>query len=417
MHLHMTTEEVQEGEAKVGWAREHMPTLARIRKRFEDERPFDGVTIGMALHVEPKTAVLVETLRAGGAEVAITGCNPLSTQDDVARYLDTVDGIACFAERGVDKEAYYAAMDAVLDREPSVVIDDGGDLVFRLHEERRELLDAVVGGCEETTTGVHRLRAMERDGALELPVVAVNDTPMKQNFDNRHGTGESTLSAVMSTTNLQISGKTVVVAGYGNCGKGLAEKSAALGADVVVTEVDPRRALQARFRGYDVMPMREAAAQGDLFVTTTGNVDVVTGEHVDRMKDGAVVCNAGHFNVEINLGDIEDRATESREPRPGLREYVLEDGRHVSVLAEGRLVNLAAPLGWGHPVEIMDLSFAIQALSTEWILEAELGPGVKDVPDELDVEVAELKLAAEGIEIDEMSPEQREYFDSWQHGT
>ncbi|MBS1263110.1 MAG: Adenosylhomocysteinase [Methanonatronarchaeales archaeon] len=413
----MTVEEVQEGEAKVGWAREHMPVLARIRKRLEEEEPFGGVTVGMALHVEPKTAVLVETLRAGGAEVAITGCNPLSTQDDVARYLDTVDGIACFAEHGVDEEEYYEAIDAVLDREPSVVIDDGGDLVFRLHEERRELLDGVEGGCEETTTGVHRLRAMERDGALELPVVAVNDTPMKRNFDNRHGTGESTLSAVMSTTNLQVGGKTVVVAGYGNCGRGLAEKFAALGARVIVTEVDPRRALQAHFGGYDVKTMDEAAAEGDLFVTTTGNVDVVTGDHFDRMRDGAVVCNAGHFNVEINLDDVEEMAEEHREPRPGLREYTMPDGRNVSVLAEGRLVNLAAPLGWGHPVEIMDLSFAIQALSAEYVLREDLEPGVIEVPDEIDVMVAELKLRTSGIAIDRMTEEQRDYFESWRHGT
>lgn len=413
----MVTEEVNQGGAKVGWARENMPVMAAIRKRFEEEKPLDGVTVGMALHVEPKTAVLVETLRAAGAHVAITGCNPLSTQDDVSRYLDTLDGIESFAKRGVNTEEYYEAIDAVLDREPSVVIDDGGDLIFRMHQERRDVLDGVVAGCEETTTGVHRLRAMERDGALELPVVAVNDTPMKQNFDNRHGTGESTLSAIMSTTNLQISGKTVVVAGYGNCGIGMAEKAAALGAEVIVTEVDPRKALAARFRGHDVEPMAEAAKRGDIFVTTTGNVDVITPEHVSVMKDGAVLSNAGHFNVEIDVETIEEMAVESREPRPGLREYVLEDGRHVSVLAEGRLVNLAAPLGWGHPVEIMDLSFAIQALSTEWALTAELEASVVEVPDEIDVEAAELKLAAEGIQIDAMTEEQREYYDSWQHGT
>ncbi|MFB6184705.1 MAG: adenosylhomocysteinase, partial [Haloarculaceae archaeon] len=296
----------EEGRRKMDWASQHMPILASLRDDFERERPFDGEVVGMAMHVEAKTAVLAETIAAGGAEVAITGCNPLSTHDDVSAALDAVEGVTSYAERGVDENAYYDAIDAVLAHDPTVTVDDGGDLVMRVHEAFPELIDAIRGGCEETTTGVHRLRAMADDGALDYPMFAVNDTPMKRLFDNVHGTGESSLASIAMTTNLSWAGKTVVVAGYGYCGKGVAKKASGQNADVVVTEVEPRRALEAHMEGYDVVPMAEAAADGDVFVTTTGNRDVITREHFERMGDGVVLANAGHFDVEIDLDALAD---------------------------------------------------------------------------------------------------------------
>ncbi|MFW5937531.1 MAG: adenosylhomocysteinase [Halanaeroarchaeum sp.] len=407
-----------EGRTKIDWAFEHMPILQSLREDFEANQPFEGVTVGMALHVEAKTAALVETLAAGGAEVAITGCNPLSTHDDVSAALDANDAITSYAKHGAEDEEYYAAIEAVIDHEPTVTVDDGGDLVFRIHEEHPDLIDSIVGGTEETTTGVHRLRAMDDDGALEYPVVAVNDTPMKRLFDNVHGTGESSLASIAMTTNLSWAGKTVVVAGYGHCGRGVAKKAAGQNAHVVVTEVDSRRALEAHMEGYEVTTMDEAAKKGDVFITTTGNRDVITREHFASMQDGAVLANAGHFDVEINLEELADLATVERDARDGVREYQLEDGRRINVLAEGRLVNLATPVSLGHPVEVMDQSFAVQAVSVRELLENDdYDAGVHDVPDDLDREVAEIKLAAEGVEFDSLSEEQAEYLQSWQHGT
>jgi adenosylhomocysteinase len=409
----------REGQRKMDWARQHMPILAALRESFERDRPLEGERVGMAMHVEAKTAVLAELLAAGGAEVAITGCNPLSTHDDVSAALDAVEGVTSYAERGVDDDAYYDAMHAVVGHEPTITVDDGGDLVFLLHEEYPELIETVVGGCEETTTGVHRLRAMAEDGALEYPMFAVNDTPMKRLFDNVHGTGESALASIAMTTNLSWAGKTVVVAGFGHCGKGVARKASGQNADVVVTEVEPRRALEAHMEGYDVLPMAEAASEGDVFVTTTGNRDVIVGEHFDAMQDGVVLANAGHFDVEIDLDALEGKAVDSYEAREGVTAYEMADGRRLNVLAEGRLVNLATPVALGHPVEVMDQSFGIQAVAVRELVERgeTYDAGVHDVPDDLDREVAEIKLEAEGVAYDSLTDDQREYMDSWQHGT
>jgi adenosylhomocysteinase len=409
----------ESGRQKMAWARQHMPILESLREEFRDEQPLDGEVVGMAMHVEAKTAVLTETLAEAGAEVAITGCNPLSTHDDVSVALDAHDSITSYAERGVDDEAYYEAMEAVIDHEPTVTVDDGGDLVFRIHEEYPDLIDSIIGGCEETTTGVHRLRAMAEDGALDYPMFAVNDTPMKRLFDNVHGTGEASLSNISMTTNLSFAGKTVVVAGYGYCGRGVAKKAAGQNAHVVVTEVDPRRALEAHMEGYEVLPMREAAAEGDIFVTTTGNRDVITREDFREMQDGVVLANAGHFDVEINLDQLEEMADSHEEVRDGVEAYQLPDGRHINVLAEGRLVNLASPIALGHPVEVMDQSFGVQAVCVRELVENpdDYGAGVHEVPDDLDREVAEVKLDAEGIDIDALSADQEEYMGSWDHGT
>jgi adenosylhomocysteinase len=405
------------GRQKIEWAREHMPILAALRVEFEETQPLAGERIGMAMHVEATTAVLTETLAAAGAEVAITGCNPLSTHDDVSAALDARESITSYAERGVDDEQYYGAIEAVIDHEPTITVDDGMDMVAAIHDDHPDLIDSIRGGCEETTTGVHRLRAMDDDGALDYPVFAVNDTPMKRLFDNVHGTGESSLAAIAMTTNLSWAGKTVVVAGYGFCGRGVAKKAAGQNARVVVTEVDPRRALEAHMEGYDVLPMDEAAAEGDVFITTTGNRDVITSEHFERMQDGALLANAGHFDVEIDLDALTEMAETTREARPGVQEYELSDGKRLNVLAEGRLVNLAAPVAEGHPVEVMDQSFGVQAVCVRELAAAEYGPGVHDVPDELDREVAEIKLDAEGLAIDELTDTQTEYMDSWDHGT
>jgi adenosylhomocysteinase len=409
----------EEGRRKMDWARQHMPILDALREEFAADQPFAGEVIGMAMHVEAKTAVLAELLAEGGAEVAITGCNPLSTHDDVSAALDAVDGVTSYAVRGVDDEEYYAAIEAVIAHEPSVTVDDGMDLVAAIHEDYPELIDSIVGGAEETTTGVHRLRAMDEDGELEYPIFAVNDTPMKRLFDNVHGTGESSLASIAMTTNLSWAGKTVVVAGYGHCGKGVAKKASGQNADVVVTEVEPRRALEAHMEGYDVMPMAEAAAEGDVFITTTGNRDVIVEEHFEEMQDGVLLANAGHFDVEVDLDALSDLAVDTYEARDGVQAYELEDGRRLNVLAEGRLVNLATPVALGHPVEVMDQSFGVQAVAVRELLEHgdDYEPGVHDLPDDLDREVAEIKLAADGVAYDDLTDTQREYMDSWQHGT
>ena len=407
------------GRRKIAWARQHMPIMRSIEEEFAAEKPLAGETVAMAMHVEAKTAVLTEVLAEAGAEVAITGCNPLSTHDDVSAALDAVEGITSYAKHDVDDEAYYAAIEATIDHGPTITVDDGGDLVMAIHEEHPELVDSIVGGCEETTTGVHRLRSMDDDGALDYPMFAVNDTPMKRLFDNVHGTGEATLSNISMTTNLSFAGKTVVVAGYGYCGRGVAKKAEGQNAHVVVTEVEPRRALEAHMEGYEVRTMSEAAAEGDVFVTTTGNRDVITTEHFERMNDGVVLANAGHFNVEVDLDGLDDLAESRREVRDGIEEFRLADGRRINVLAEGRLVNLASPVALGHPAEVMDQSFGIQAVCVREMVEHgdDYGPGVHEVPDELDREVAEIKLDAEGVDIDELSDDQREYMDGWQHGT
>jgi adenosylhomocysteinase len=407
----------ESGRQKIDWAREHMPICAALREEFAETQPLAGQRLGMAMHVEATTAVLTETLAAAGAEVAITGCNPLSTHDDVSAALDAGENITSYAERGVDDEEYYDAIEAVISHEPTITVDDGMDMVAAIHDDHPELVDSILGGCEETTTGVHRLRAMDDDGALDYPVFAVNDTPMKRLFDNVHGTGESALAAIAMTTNLSWAGKTVVVAGYGFCGRGVAKKAAGQNAQVVVTEVDPRRALEAHMEGYEVLPMKEAATEGDVFITTTGNRDVLTAEHFERMQDGALLANAGHFDVEIDLDALAEMAETTREARPGVREYELADGARLNVLAEGRLVNLAAPVALGHPVEVMDQSFGVQAVCVRELTREEYEPGVHDVPDALDREVAEIKLDAEGLAIDELSSAQTDYMDSWDHGT
>jgi adenosylhomocysteinase len=409
----------EEGRRKMEWAMQHMPILEALAEEFSAEEPLEGQVVGMAMHVEAKTANLVELLAEGGAEVAITGCNPLSTHDDVSAALDAHPRITSYAERGVDDEAYYADIEAVIGHEPTVTVDDGMDMVAAIHESHPDLIDTIVGGCEETTTGVHRLRAMDADGELNYPVFAVNDTPMKTLFDNVHGTGESALATIAMTTNLSWAGKTVVVAGYGYCGKGVAQKASGQNANVVVTEVEPRRALEAHMEGYDVMPMREAAEVGDVFVTTTGNRDVITREHFERMRDGVLLANAGHFDVEVNLDHLSDMAVDQYEARDGVEAYELPDGRRLNVLAEGRLVNLAAPIALGHPVEVMDQSFGVQAVCVRELVENAdaYDPGVHDVPDDLDREVAEIKLDAEGVEFDSLSAAQEEYMDSWDHGT
>ncbi|WP_136589897.1 adenosylhomocysteinase [Salinigranum halophilum] len=409
----------EEGRRKMDWAMQHMPILQSLSEEFASERPLDGEVVGMAMHVEAKTANLVELLAEGGAEVAITGCNPLSTHDDVSAALDAHPQITSYAERGVDDEQYYADIEAVIGHEPTITVDDGMDMVAAIHESHAELIETIVGGCEETTTGVHRLRAMDADGELNYPVFAVNDTPMKTLFDNVHGTGESALATIAMTTNLSWASKTVVVAGYGYCGKGVAKKAAGQNANVVVTEVEPRRALEAHMEGYDVMPMAEAAKEGDVFITTTGNRDVITREHFEVMQDGVLLANAGHFDVEVNLDHLSDLAVDQYEARDGVEAYEMADGRRLNVLAEGRLVNLAAPIALGHPVEVMDQSFGVQAVCVRELVEngEAYDAGVHDVPDDLDREVAEIKLAAEGVEFDSLSDAQAEYMNSWDHGT
>lgn len=407
----------EEGAARIAWADRAMPVLAAIRERFAREQPLAGQRIAACLHVTTETANLMRTLAAGGADVTLVASNPLSTQDATAASLVATHGISTYAVRGIDHDGYYRHIDAALDREPTITMDDGCDLVNRLHGERPEQADGVLAGTEETTTGVIRLRAMEAGGALRYPVVAVNDTPTKHLFDNRFGTGQSTIDGILRATNLLIAGSTVVVAGFGYCGRGVASRAKGFGADVIVTEVDPTRALEAAMEGYRVMPMIEAAPQGDVFVTTTGNTSVLRAEHFEAMADGAIVANAGHFDVEIDLPALAGMATERREVRANAEEHVLADGRRIVVLAEGRLVNLSA--AEGHPASVMDMSFADQALAVAWLAEhgADLAPAVHDVPADLDAEVARLKLAAMGTTIDELTPEQVHYLASYDQGT
>ncbi len=405
-----------EGVRKIEWVQKHMPVLEHIKEEYEETQPFKGITIGSCLHLEPKTINLGLTLMAGGAEVAMTGCNPLSTHDDaVAGAADL--GLNVYGWREQDDEEYYQTINMVLDHKPDIIIDDGADMIMVLHNERTELLSHIKGACEETTTGVHRLQAMHADGALKFPVIAVNDAYTKYLFDNRYGTGQSSFDAIMGTTNMVIAGKTVAVCGYGWCGRGLALRAAGLGADVIVTEVDPIRALEARMDGYRVMTIREAVKQADLIITVTGNADIICGDDFKYMKDGCMLANSGHFNVEINRQDLEAISTEVKEVRESIEEFTTKDGRKIYLLADGRLVNLSAARGQGHPAEIMDMSFAEQALSAKYILENDLPVGVTKAPDEIDYNVASMKLKAMDIEIDSLTDKQKAYLANWQEGT
>ncbi len=407
----------EKGRGRIGWAAAEMRVLALIRERFEKERPLQDVRIGACLHVTSETANLMETLKAGGADVVLCASNPLSTQDDVAAALCETSEIDVYAIKGEDNETYYRHINAVLDHRPQVTMDDGADLVSLLHKERPDQIGDIVGGTEETTTGVIRMRAMAEDGALRYPIVSVNDANTKHLFDNRFGTGQSTMDAIMRATNLLLAGRTIVVCGYGMCGRGVASRARGLGARVIVTEVDPLPALEAAMEGYQVMTLRDAARVGDVFVTVTGDTSVIGREHMAVMKDGAVMANSGHFDVEIDKEALADLAGgKVRRIRDFVDEYTLPDGRKLHLLAEGRLVNLAA--AEGHPAAVMDMSFANQALSVEWIVKNRgLEPGVYPVPSEIDAEVARLKLQSMGVEIDALTKEQEEYLRSWEQGT
>ncbi len=402
----------QSGQQKINWVKAHMPVLRSIEKDFYDSKPFKNLKVALSIHLEAKTAYLCTVLAAGGAEMYITGSNPLSTQDDVAAAL-AHNGLNVFAWYNATAEEYTAHLREVIKVGPDVIIDDGGDLVNLIHNEYPELLNKVMGGCEETTTGIIRLVSMARDGELKFPMIAVNNAKCKYLFDNRYGTGQSVWDGINRTTNLIVAGKTVVVAGYGWCGKGVAMRAKGLSAQVIVTEIDPIKAMEAHMDGFDVMKMEEAAKYGDFFVTVTGCKDVITKKAFLNMKDGAILCNAGHFNVEINLPELEELAVKISPQRKNIMGYTLPDGRTISVIAEGRLVNLAA--GDGHPAEIMDMSFSIQALCAEYIVKNNnsLTASVIDVPEEIDRKVALRKLNSWGTQIDTLTPEQEKYINSW----
>jgi adenosylhomocysteinase len=405
------------GRRRIEWAEREMPVLRLIRERFEKERPFEGIRMSACLHVTTETANLMRTLQSGGADVVLTASNPLSTQDDVAACLVSHFEIPVFAIKGEDNLTYYKHIDAALDHLPHLTMDDGADLVSTLHKDRQGQLKDIVGGTEETTTGVIRLRAMAADGALKFPVVAVNDAMTKHFFDNRYGTGQSTIDGIVRATNLLLAGKTFVVGGYGWCARGLAMRARGMGANVIVTEIDPLKALEAVMDGFRVMPMLEAAPIGDIFVTLTGDINVVDKHHFEVMKDGAIVANSGHFNVEINIPALEEMAVEKRLVRPFVEAYDLPDGRTIHILGEGRLINLAA--AEGHPASVMDMSFANQALSAEYMLKNadDLKKKVYAVPADIDNDIARLKLEAMGVKIDTLTDEQVKYLNSWTEGT
>ena len=406
-----------EGKKRIEWAERNMPVLAQIKARFEIEKPFTGVRIAACMHVTTETANLMRALKAGGAELALCASNPLSTQDDTAAALVHEYGISVYARNGVDRDGYYAHLNAALDIKPNLVFDDGCDLVNTLHTTRKELIDEIMGGCEETTTGVIRLSQMTKDGALKFPMIAVNDTDTKHMFDNRFGTGQSTLDAIFRATNGLLAGSTLVVCGFGYCGKGVAERARGMGANVIITEIDPTKALDALMQGYRVMDSLEAAKLGDYFITVTGNRDVLREEHFAVMKDGAIFANSGHFDIEIDVAWLEQHAQSKSRIRHQTDEYTLKDGRRLLLIAEGRLVNLGA--AEGHPASVMDMSFSDQALTAEWLLKiaASLSAGLHDVPTEIDKEVARLKLAAMGVTIDSLTPAQELYLNSWEHGS
>ena len=407
-----------EGKKRIEWAQGNMPVLEQIKARFEIEKPFTGVRIAACMHVTTETANLMRTLKAGGAELALAASNPLSTQDDTAAALVQEYGISVFASKGIDRDGYYRNLNQALDIKPNLVFDDGCDLVNTLHTTRTELLEGIMGGCEETTTGVIRLSQMTKDGALKFPMIAVNDTDTKHMFDNRFGTGQSTLDAFFRATNGLIAGSTFVVCGFGYCGKGVAERARGMGANVVVTEIDPTKALDALMQGYRVMNSVEAAKIGDYFVTVTGNRDVLREEHFAVMKDGAIFANSGHFDIEIDVAWLEKNAvTKNKAVRHQTDEYILANGKRLLLIAEGRLVNLGA--AEGHPASVMDMSFSDQALTAEWLVKnaAALTAGLHDVPTEIDKEVARLKLESMGATIDTLTPAQELYLNSWEHGS
>jgi adenosylhomocysteinase len=406
------------GRRRIEWADREMPVLRSIRERFAQEKPLTGIVAVACLHVTAETANLMRTLQAGGATVILTASNPLSTQDDVAAALVQHYSIPTFAIKGEDNETYYQHILSALEYKPNFTMDDGADTVGIIHTEKRELIENSIGGTEETTTGVIRLRAMAKDGVLAYPIVAVNDAQTKHFFDNRYGTGQSTIDGIIRATNVLLAGKFFVVAGYGWCGKGLAMRAKGIGAQVIVTEVDPLRALEATMDGFHVMPMEEAAKVGDIFCTVTGDKDVIRGEHFAAMKDGAIVCNSGHFNVEIDIPALAEMATEpKKEVRDYVDQYLLEDGRHIFILGEGRLINLAS--AEGHPASVMDMSFANQALSAEYVFQnaKSLEKSVYTVPEAIDQEIARLKLESLGVKIDTLTDEQVRYLSSWQEGT
>jgi adenosylhomocysteinase len=406
-----------EGIRRVEWADRQMPVLAAIRQRFESDQPLSGYRVSACLHVTTETANLMRTLKAGGADVVLCASNPLSTQDDVAAALVSEYDIAAFAIKGEDNDTYYSHIEAAVDHKPHLTMDDGADVIGVLHSHRREQLGDIVAGTEETTTGVIRLKALEREGALGFPIIAVNDALTKHMFDNRYGTGQSTIDGIVRATNVLLAGKRFVVSGYGWVGKGVALRARGLGAHVIVTEVDPLHALEAAMDGFEVMPMERAASVGDIFCTATGDKSVIRAEHLRQMKDGAILANTGHFNVEIEIPALRSLATETREARQFVEEFTLADGRRLYLIADGRLVNLAA--AEGHPALVMDMSFANQALSLEYAVQnaAELERRVYPVPDEIDREIARLKLATMGVEIDRLTEEQAKYLASWDEGT
>ena len=404
------------GRLLVDWAEAHMPVVMKIREAFDLEKPLRGLCIGACLHVTKETATLVKTLKIGGADVYLTASNPLSTQDEVAAYLAS-EGIHVFAWRGETTEEYYWCLNKVIEAKPDITIDDGADLITTIHLKHPRLAESIIGGNEETTTGVIRLKAMAEQGVLKYPIIAVNNAATKWDFDNVYGTGQSTIDGILRATNILLAGKKFVVCGYGHCGRGIAMRARGMGAHVIVTEVDPVKALRAVLDGFEVMPMKKAAQIGDVFVTATGNKDVIRKEHFEVMKSGAILANAGHFNVEISIPDLEAMSAGKRKIRENVEEYTLRDGRKLYLLAEGRLVNLAA--AEGHPSEVMDMSFANQALCAKYLVEnkGKLKPGVYDVPKEVDDQVAKLKLQTLGVEIDELTPEQVKYLRGWELGT
>lgn len=409
-------EQAEQGRMNIEIAERHMGALMKVRKRFTEERPFEGLTIGLALHVTKETAVLVKCLRDGAAKVVITGCNPLSTQDDVAAALAEEEDVEVFGHKGESNEEYYTFLQEVLKSSPDITIDDGCDLVTELHKSYPELLDSLIGACEETTTGIIRLHAMEKDNALKVPVIAVNDNKTKHLMDNYYGTGQSTLDGIIRSTNILLAGKNLVVIGYGSCGKGVAMRARGLGANVIVTEVDPFCALQAKMDGFRVMKLEDAVKEGDIYVTVTGNLHVIDAEHMKNMKDGVILANSGHFDNEINMDWLEKSQSSKRRVRHYLDEYIV-DGKTLYIAGEGRLVNLAS--AEGHPSEVMSLSFCGQALACEFLVKnkGKLDAGVHILPEDIDHTISQYQLEAMGVDIDTLTPEQLEYLNSWQHGT
>ncbi len=407
---------VEKGKKRLEWARDHMPVIERVKREISEKGYLDDKNISMALHVEAKTGILALSLSEAGANVKMASCNPLSTDDSVAEALREEYGMDVYAERGQTDEEYYQNLNSTLEHDPDVIIDDGGDLISLIHRERGDLIDGIAGGAEETTTGVNRLRAMEEDGALKFPVMSVNDAYMKHLFDNRYGTGQSTIDGIMSATNLQLSGKNFLVGGYGWCGRGIAMRADGMGADVMVSEIDPIKAVEAKMDGFEVLPASEGVKKADFVVTVTGCKDVIGKEEIEKAKEGCVLSNSGHFDNEISKDTLEELSTSKKEVREDIMQYEMEDGRTLYLLAEGRLVNLAA--GQGHPAGIMDMSFALQMKAAEYVLKNEsLEPKVHTIPRKIDEKVATLKLESEGITIDELTEEQKRYMEGWEEGT